>query len=111
MSQLAERKCIPCTGGVPKLDADGIAKFAPEVPEWDVVDRKKLRRTFDFDDFAQALEFVNAVGEIAEEEGHHPNIAFTYGEATIEIWTHKVDGLTESDFILAAKIDGIERPS
>jgi len=110
MSQLAERKCIPCSGGVPKLDAAGIEKFQPEVPEWDVVDQKKLRRTFDFDDFAQALDFVNKVGEIAEQEGHHPNISFTYGEATIEIWTHKVDGLTESDFILAAKLDEIDRP-
>ena len=107
MSDLAARKCIPCSGGVPKLGAAEIAKFTPEVPAWNVVDEKKLRRTFRFDDFAGALAFVNRVGEIAENEGHHPNISFTWGEAAIEIWTHKVDGLTESDFILAAKVDAI----
>jgi len=75
------------------------------VPDWQVVDEHHLARTFRFPDFVSALAFVNRVGELAETEGHHPNIFLAWGKVTVEVWTHKVDALTESDFILAAKID------
>jgi len=107
MSDLTHKKCIPCSGGVPRLNQAEIAKLQPEVPAWQVVEGHHLSRGFRFPNFLQALAFVNKVGEVAEKEGHHPNIYFTYGQARIDIWTHSIDGLTESDFILAAKIDQI----
>jgi 4a-hydroxytetrahydrobiopterin dehydratase len=76
-----------------------------QVPEWQVINEHHIRRQFKFSDFKQALAFVNRVGELAEEQGHHPDILLTWGKAEITLWTHKVDGLTESDFIMAAKID------
>jgi len=105
MSQLAGKKCIPCSGGVPPLKSEEIERLKGEVPEWDIVGGHHLSRQYRFPDFLQTQEFVNKVGAVAEAEGHHPNITFTYGQARIDIWTHKIDGLTESDFILAAKID------
>jgi len=105
MSNLTGKKCVPCSGGVPPLDRGAIDQLHQEVSEWDVVDQHHLSRRYKFPDFLQTLAFVNKVGELAESEGHHPNIYFTYGEARIDIWTHQIDGLTESDFILAAKID------
>lgn len=104
---LSEQSCVPCRGGVPPLDATAIVPLAAEVPRWQVVDGHHLLRRFAFDDFAAALAFVNKVGVVAEAEGHHPEIAFGWGHATVTIWTHKIDGLTESDFVLAAKIDGV----
>jgi 4a-hydroxytetrahydrobiopterin dehydratase len=109
MSDLAKKRCIPCTGGVPKLEADEIAKLHPQVPDWEVVLTHHLRRVFSFDDYAGALAFVNRIGEVAEAENHHPNISFTWGRVEVEIWTHKIDGLAESDFVLAAKIDQLPR--
>ena len=102
---LADRKCLPCRGGVPPLAGEELDKYTAEVPEWKVVDGHHLSRTFKFPDFAAALAFVNRVGALAEGQGHHPNISFTWGRVTIDIWTHKIDGLHESDFVLAAKID------
>lgn len=109
MSQLAGKKCIPCSGGVLKLTIDEIKELQPQVPEWEAILGHHLRRVFAFDDFVSALAFVNRLGEVAEAEGHHPNISFTWGRVEVEIWTHKIDGLAEADFILAAKIDQLPR--
>ena len=105
MSSLANEKCIPCRGGVPALKGEELAALARELgAEWRVVDEHHLEREFRFPDFAQALAFTNEVGAIAEEEGHHPDIYLAWGKVRVTIWTHKVDGLTRSDFVLAAKI-------
>jgi 4a-hydroxytetrahydrobiopterin dehydratase len=105
MSDLASKTCVPCKGGVPPLAGEELAKLSREVPKWKVVDNHQITRNFEFPDFAKALAFVNKVGAIAEEQGHHPDIFLTWGKADITTWTHKINGLTESDFILAAKID------
>jgi 4a-hydroxytetrahydrobiopterin dehydratase len=105
MSLLADKQCIPCRGGVPSLDADQIAKFSPQVPDWEVINSHHLNRKYKFPDFQTALAFVIRVGALAEQQGHHPDISFGWGYAELKIWTHAIDGLTESDFILAAKID------
>src|SRR5262249_20259846 len=108
MSELAAKTCVPCRGGVPPLKGTALTDLAKQVPHWQVVNEHHLTRSFTFPDFRQALDFVNQVGAIAEEQGHHPNILLTWGRAEITIWTHKIDGLTESDFILAAKIDQLQ---
>jgi 4a-hydroxytetrahydrobiopterin dehydratase len=108
MTELAEKRCIPCSGGTPALTQDQIAGFAPQVPEWKVIDNHHVQRTYKFKDFQEALAFVNRIGEIAEEQGHHPDICFGWGHAEVTIWTHAINGLTESDFILAAKIDRLQ---
>jgi len=105
MSNLTEKHCAPCHGGVAPLRGDGLRKLSAELPDWKVIDQHHLARTFAFKDFKTALEFVNRVGGVAEQEGHHPNICFTWGSAKIETYTHAIDGLSENDFILAAKID------
>ncbi len=105
MSELAQKNCIPCRGGVPPLAGEELAGFAAETPQWAVVDGRRIERELTFPDFRRALDFTNKVGELAEQEGHHPDIYLTWGKVGIQIWTHKIDGLTESDFILAAKID------
>jgi len=105
MSELAAKKCVPCRGGVPALAGKELESLAAQVPHWEVVNGHHIRRTFQFPDFRQALAFVNKVGEIAEDQGHHPDILLSWGKAEVTTWTHKIDGLTESDFILAAKID------
>lgn len=102
---LAEKTCVPCRGGVPPLAGDELRALAKQVPDWEVIREHHLERTFPFDDFRQALSFTNRVGELAEQQGHHPDIYLSWGKVGIKIWTHKVDGLTESDFVLAAKID------
>lgn len=105
MSDLASKTCVPCRGGVPPLKGADLAALREQVEGWEVVEEHHIRKTFKFPDFRQALEFVNRVGDLAEEQGHHPDIYLTWGKAEITTWTHKIDGLTESDFILAAKID------
>ena len=105
MSELANRKCVPCRGGVPPLKGDELTKLLAELNGWEVVNEHHLKKSYRFGDFREAQQFVNRVGELAEEQGHHPDISFGWGQAEITIWTHKIDGLTESDFILAAKID------
>ena len=107
MSDLAAKTCVPCRGGVPPLKGAELTPLARQVPQWQVVNEHHLTREFKFPDFRQALDFVNRVGSIAEEQGHHPNIMLTWGRVEITIWTHKIDGLTESDFILAAKIERV----
>ena len=107
MSSLAAKTCVPCRGGVPPLRGQELASLHQQVPDWQVVNEHHLVRHFRFSDFKQALAFVNRVGELAEEQGHHPDILLAWGKAEITLWTHKVNGLTESDFIMAAKIDQI----
>jgi 4a-hydroxytetrahydrobiopterin dehydratase len=106
---LAEKHCVPCRGGVPALTGEALESMKSHVPGWEVVDGHHLTKTFAFPDFRTALEFVNKAGAIAEEEGHHPDVFLAWGKAGFKIWTHKIDGLTESDFILAAKIDRLPR--
>jgi len=105
MSELAERQCVPCRGGVPPMKGEQINEMSSQLPDWQVVNEHHLQRNYRFKDFRESFDFVNRVGELAEEQGHHPDICFGWGKADITIWTHKIDGLTESDFVLAAKID------
>ena len=105
MTDLASKTCVPCRGNVPPLAGKELDQLAGQVPAWRVVDGHHISREFKFPDFVQALAFVNKVGAIAEEQGHHPDILLAWGKAGVTTWTHKINGLTESDFILAAKID------
>lgn len=105
IDDLANRKCVPCSGGVPRLTGAQIESFAGGIEGWQIVDEHHLTKHYDCPDFRTAQAFVNRVGETAEEEGHHPDIAFGWGYADLKIFTHAIDGLSESDFILAAKID------
>ena len=109
MSELAKRTCVPCKGDVPPLQGKELANLAAQVLGWKVVEGHHLEKSFDFPDFVSALEFVKAIGVVAEEQGHHPDILLRWGKVTVTTWTHKIDGLTESDFILAAKIDELPR--
>lgn len=105
---LADEKCVPCRGGVPALRGDELRALASELDErWKVIEDHHLEREYPFPDFATALAFTNRIGALAEEEGHHPDIYLAWGKVRVTIWTHKVDGLTRSDFVLAAKIDTI----
>jgi len=103
--QLADKQCVPCRGGVPPIKGKDLARLHQSIPLWSVVDEHRLTREYKFPDFKQALAFVNRVGAVAEDQGHHPDILLAWGKAQITLWTHKIDGLTESDFIMAAKID------
>jgi len=105
MSDLASKNCVPCRGGVLPLKGQELAAFKRQVQGWETVNEHHITKSFKFPDFRKALEFTNRVGELAEEQGHHPDIHLTWGRVGITSWTHKIDGLTESDFILAAKID------
>ena len=106
MSDLAEKHCVPCMGGVPPLKAQALRDVAKQLGgNWDVVDEHHLEKSYSFPDFKEALAFTNRVGEIAEAEGHHPDVYLAWGKVTLKIWTHKIDGLTESDFVLAARAD------
>jgi 4a-hydroxytetrahydrobiopterin dehydratase len=105
MSELASRQCVPCRGGVPPLRGEELTKLQDELEGWQVVNEHHLRKEYKFKNFSEAQAFVNQVGLLAEEQGHHPDICYGWGRAEVTIWTHKIDGLTESDFILAAKID------
>lgn len=103
---LADRQCIPCRGGVPPLPRERIEALLEQLePGWTLTERGHLLRVYEFADFAQALKFANRLGAIAEEQGHHPDLHVAWGKCGVEIWTHKIDGLTESDFFLAAKAD------
>lgn len=105
MTDLASKTCEPCRGGVPPLKGEQLEALSRQVQGWKVVDEHHIIRTFKFPDFRQALEFVNKVGELAEEQGHHPDVLLTWAKVDVTTWTHAINGLTESDFILAAKID------
>ena len=107
MSDLAARECVPCRGGMPPMQGEEIHKMLDQLDGWEVVAEHHLRKEFKFANFRETLDFVNRVGQLAESQGHHPDFCFGWGKAEITIWTHKIDGLTESDFILAAKIDKV----
>jgi 4a-hydroxytetrahydrobiopterin dehydratase len=105
-TSLASERCVPCRGGTPPLKGEELTALARELGNgWRVVDEHHLEKEFAFRDFAEALAFTNSVGALAEEEGHHPDIYLAWGKVRITIWTHKIDGLSRSDFVLAAKID------
>ena len=113
MNDLANKKCIPCEGGIPAFDISEIHKYLKKVDGWDVKnDENKsyyLFKEFSFRNFKESQKFINKVGLLAEEEGHHPDISFGWGYCKIKIFTHAIQGLAESDFILAAKIDKIDQ--
>jgi 4a-hydroxytetrahydrobiopterin dehydratase len=96
---------VPCKGGVPPLKGAALDPLKAELPDWRVIEEHHLHRVFIFPDFQKALDFVNKAGAIAEEQGHHPDLLLSWGKVEITIYTHKIGGLTESDFVLAAKID------
>ena len=102
---LAEKHCVPCRGGLPPLKGEALRGMLAQLAGWQVVDEHHLSKTNLFSDFRTALDFVNRVGAVAEEQGHHPDLYLAWGKVEISVWSHKIDGLTESDFILAAKID------
>ncbi len=105
--QLANMACQACTGSAERLSGSDLERYVAEVPKWSVIEASRIERTFTFADFKSALEFVNRVGELAELAQHHPDIHLAYGKVRVELWTHKVNGLSVNDFILAAKIDRI----
>ena len=111
MSDLADKKCIPCKGGMPSFDRSEIHKYLKKVDGWDVKNDEQesffLIKKFKFINFIESQNFVNKVSNVAEKEGHHPDISFGWGYCKIKIFTHAIKGLAESDFILAAKIDRI----
>ncbi len=108
-TKLINKPCVPCQGGVPSLTADEIRSLMKQLDDgWTVIEDHHLEKTYTFPDFKSALAFVNRVGELAEHEGHHPDIELGWGRVVLKIWTHKIDGLTESDFILAAKADTVQ---
>lgn len=115
MVNLASQKCLPCEGGVPPLKGEELEKLTTqldeEAPGWELHDAKHLQKNFKFPDFKSALEFVNKISAIAEAEGHHPNIEFGWGFVRVVIWTHAIDGLSDNDFFLAAKIENIKNSS
>ena len=105
MAELADRECVPCRGGVPPMQGEEIKVLLQQLEGWQAVNEHHLQKRYRFKDFRESLEFVNRVGNLAEQQGHHPDICFGWGQAEVTIWTHKIDGLSESDFVLAAKID------
>ncbi|HEY3017799.1 MAG TPA: 4a-hydroxytetrahydrobiopterin dehydratase [Gaiellaceae bacterium] len=110
MEALARMRCVACRRDAPTVTPVEIAELHPQIPDWEIVEKdaiKQLRRTFSFDDFATALSFTNAVGELAEEEGHHPELLTEWGRTTVTWWTHKIKGLHRNDFIMAAKADAV----
>lgn len=108
MSELATKKCVPCRGGIPPLGAEEIRPLLGQLDGWEAVEHHHLNKTFSFEDFVSALAFVNQIGEVAEAENHHPDLSLAWGRVGVQIWTHKIGGLSESDFILAAKIDALK---
>jgi len=111
MDDLKTKKCIPCEGGLAAMTREEFSKYLDQVNDWSVIDNDtKIEREFTFKDFIEALAFVNAAGEIAEKEGHHPNIYIhSWNKVKMTVYTHSINGLSENDFILAAKIDAIGR--
>jgi 4a-hydroxytetrahydrobiopterin dehydratase len=111
-TNLAEKICTPCRGGVPPLTAQEADALHGQAPEWALLDdARRIERTFRFRDFREALTFVERVGELAEAQGHHPDIGFGWGYATVSLRTKKIKGLHENDFIVAAKIDRLAQPA
>lgn len=107
MTDLTQKKCQPCTGDTPPLKPEEIFRLHERIPEWMISSGRKLVRTFEFDEFTEAIDFVDDVAELAEDEDHHPNMTIDYNKVTFTVWTHAIDDLSENDFILAAKIDDL----
>jgi 4a-hydroxytetrahydrobiopterin dehydratase len=106
MNTLAEKQCVPCKGGVPSLRGKELARLAGELGGgWQVAAERQLEKEYQFKGFREALDFTNKVGELAEAQGHHPDIYLAWGKVKLTVWTHKINGLMESDFVLAAKAD------
>jgi len=105
MTNLAEKHCVPCRGNVPPLRGIDLAPYAAQLPDWKIIEEHHIAKSFPFPDFKAGLDFVNRVGAVAETEGHHPDLCLAWGKVDVQIYTHKIRGLTESDFVLAAKID------
>jgi 4a-hydroxytetrahydrobiopterin dehydratase len=106
---LAAKKCVPCRGGTPALTPEQFVPLLDQLSRWEVIAQHHLTKQYDFPDFVSALAFVNRIGQVAEAEGHHPDIHLAWGRVRLQIFTHKIDGLSESDFVLAAKIDKLPR--
>ena len=109
-NELASKQCIPCRGGVPPLEGEALGKLSALLPDWLVIDGHHIERGFKFPNFKSALVFVNCVGDLAEQQGHHPDICFGWGNVKVTFFTHKIKGLTESDFIMGAKVDELYFP-
>ncbi len=107
--KLAEKQCVPCREGAPPLGRDAIAKLLPQLDGWQVADDKRLVKTYRLPDFKQALALVDRIGALAEQQNHHPEINLSWGKVRVDLWTHTVDGLSESDFVFAAKCDELAR--
>jgi len=107
--KLEEKKCVPCIGGIQPMKKDDALKYLKSLNGWDIVNNKKIKKSFKFSNFKETMDFVNKVADTAEHEGHHPDICLYYGKADITLWTHKIKGLHENDFIMAAKIDRIAK--
>jgi 4a-hydroxytetrahydrobiopterin dehydratase len=113
VTALQEMKCVACRRDAPTVTPAEIAEFHPQVPDWELVTVDgidRLQRVFSFDDFVQALDFTRRVGQVAEEEGHHPALLTEWGRTTVTWWTHKIRGLHRNDFVMAAKTDLLYRP-
>ena len=110
-SNLADNKCVPCRGGTPPLTHQQIEPLLAQLEGWQVEDDKKLSKSFKVKDWLAAVDFVNRITPVAEAEGHHPDLYVRWGEVRAYLWTHKIDGLTESDFYMAAKIDRVFAPT
>ncbi len=105
MSNLANKRCVPCEGGTPPLEGEKIQEYVKQVEGWEVLDNKLIKKTFKFKTFRESIDFVNQVANLAEDEGHHPDIHIRYTRVTFELTTHAIKGLSENDFIMASKID------
>jgi 4a-hydroxytetrahydrobiopterin dehydratase len=106
---LVNKSCIPCQGGMPSLDQVAVDKLIAELNSgWQINELGHLYKQYLFDNFMDSMDFANKIAEVSEKEAHHPNLTITWGKCDVEIWTHKINGLTESDFILAAKIEAIK---
>jgi 4a-hydroxytetrahydrobiopterin dehydratase len=107
-TRLSEKECVPCRGGVPPVQGEELERLLEELDSgWRVVDGHHLEKEFEFEDWAGAQAFVNRVGDLAEEQGHHPDLHLSWGRVGVQLWTHKIDGITESDFVMAAKIEEV----
>jgi 4a-hydroxytetrahydrobiopterin dehydratase len=105
-TELFEMECVPCKGGIPALKGDDLVRLHAQLdPSWKIIDEHHLERTYRFKNFRDALTFTSRVGGLAEAQGHHPDIYLAWGRVQLKVWTHKIDGLTESDFVYAAKVD------
>ncbi len=108
MSELSSRECTPCRGGVPPLEGEELAELHEQLGgDWQVIEGHHLEKTYKFPDFQQALDFTNRIGALAEEVNHHPDICLFWGRVQVTLWTHKIDGLNEADFVWAAKADAL----